>query len=110
MVDELVGNLVFALLDLLISMLPLSPFLSVSLDGVPPDGLGWLNWCVDVGGMLDLMGLWLVAVLAYYVLKHVLDAFESVEGAAGAAGSSVLGWLSSAKSFVSGLVSAVFGS
>lgn len=69
MLSFLVG-LLHGIFDVLNSLLPSSPFASLagSLEGASM-GLGWLNWFVPVGDMLTLFGLWLVALLGWYVAR-----------------------------------------
>ncbi len=77
--DDLLGGAVLWLIDLLISFLPLSPFLGVTLQGLPAQALGWLNYFVNVRGMCDLMGLWLLCVTIYMALHAVLHVVHGSE-------------------------------
>lgn len=89
--EEVLGGAVLWLVQLLISALPLSPFLGVTLDGLPSEAIGWLNWFVGIGRMVDLMGAWLFCVLAFMVLSKVLDVLRSVGGVKAAIGHFVSG-------------------
>lgn len=71
--DEFIGGAVLWLLDLLISLLPLSPFIGINIDGLPAHAIGWLNWLVDIRGMMGLMGAWLACVMIYMVLHKILE-------------------------------------
>lgn len=67
--------LVNFILSFLIQLLPLSPFVDIRLDETMNTGLGWLNWFVDLDGMVRLMGAVLILGLTYsavtLVLRHV---------------------------------------
>lgn len=58
--------------SLAVNSLPTSPFTGVisSLQELP--ALGWLNWFVPVGWIINTMGLWLSAVTIYYVYSIIL--------------------------------------
>lgn len=64
--------------------------LNFGLDAVVT-GLGYLNWFVDVNGMCIVMGLWLVAISAYYTWKFGTSAFDGLRSMVG----SVTGWVGS---------------
>lgn len=66
MLDAILGFL-SDLVGWLVGVLPASPFqgLVLGLSGDELVWLGWLNWAVPVGDMLDLFILWLVAALAF---------------------------------------------
>ena len=55
-----------------ISLLPLSPFKSAinALSDLPY--LGWLNWFIPVGWILNTMGVWLTAIATYYAISIML--------------------------------------
>lgn len=61
-----------SLLSWLASVLPASPFasLSLSLSGVA-NALGWLNWVVPVGDMLTLFAAWLACVAVWQAVSFV---------------------------------------
>ena len=50
-----------------INALPTSPFHGVinSLTDLP--ALGWLNWFIPVGWIVNTMSLWIAAITLYYV-------------------------------------------
>lgn len=52
--------------------LPKSPFSGVIeyLDNLP--ALGFLNWFIPVGWIVNTMSAWLVAIAAYYALQIIL--------------------------------------
>lgn len=75
-IQDVVGGGILWLLELLLTTLPMSPFLTLNVNGLPAQALGWLNWFVDVNGMLGLMGLWVAAVLAYMVATAILHALR----------------------------------
>lgn len=55
-----------------INLLPVSPFRNVinQLGELP--ALGWLNWFIPVGWIVDTMALWLTAITAYYAISIML--------------------------------------
>lgn len=83
--EDVIGGGVLWLIDILLSFLPNSPFLTLSLD-VPEQGLNWLNWFVDLRGMLDFLALWLAAVMLYMVLHKVLEVVHGIDGIKGIIG------------------------
>ena len=52
-------------------------------------GLRYLNWFVDVNGMLIVMDLWLLGLLAYYSWRFSGAVFNAVSQAV----TNVAGWL-----------------
>ena len=76
-VSDLLGGAVLWLIDLLLMALPMSPFLTLNLSGLPSEALGWANWFIDFNGMLGFMGLWLAAVSIYMILSTVIQALQS---------------------------------
>lgn len=74
---DVVGGGVLWLIELALSLLPMSPFLTLRLDGLPSQALGWLNWFVDINAMLGLMGLWVAAILTYMVLTAIIQALRN---------------------------------
>lgn len=54
------------------SVLPISPFHQFTSDGVVSTvgtALGWLNWVVDVSGMLNIFSAWLSALGIWWIVK-----------------------------------------
>ena len=66
------------LLDLLISLLPLSPFATVSSFGYTAEILSYVNWFIDFDRMAGFFNLWLLALLAYWLAQWVIDTFDIV--------------------------------
>lgn len=58
--------------SLAINALPTSPFAGVisRLQSLP--ALGWLNWFIPVGWIVDTMAVWLSAITIYYVYSVIL--------------------------------------
>ena len=64
------------ILNLAITLLPLSPFASLALDPnveMITTGLGWLNWFIDIQGMWNLFSAVLALSLIYTVFLTILD-------------------------------------
>ncbi len=68
-----------AFLNVIIHVLPTSPFRSfiVSLEQLP--FLGYLNWFVPVGQMLTIGTAWLVAIGAYYLWSVIARWVKLIE-------------------------------
>lgn len=73
-------EIVAAFRDLIISVLPLSPFRDFidSLAGIPY--LGWLNWFFPVGGVLKVMSAWLTAIGLFYLYSIILRWVKVISG------------------------------
>lgn len=65
-------NLVSALLNAVLGLLPRSPFASWIDSFSPPAWIGWLNWFFPVGRCMAIMAVWLVAVALYYAYSIIL--------------------------------------
>ena len=68
----------------LATMLPASPFRSLTLAQGVATGLGWLNWVIPVGSCVNLMVAWLAALWLSVVVRWV---YELVVGKVAAAAS-----------------------
>lgn len=69
----LVLELVGAVVSLVVSILPVSPFQSLGVDGIPAQAIGWINWFLPIGNMVTLLSLWAAAILAFRVAKKLLS-------------------------------------
>lgn len=60
------------------NFLPLSPFRNLInyLEGID---FGWLNWFFPVGAILHIGGLWLNAILIFYVYQIILRWLKVIE-------------------------------
>lgn len=76
-IGALIGFVVTTIITLLIQILPMSPFAQLALNEDFTTWLGWLNWIIDVGGMLSLfnavLGCLVVAMVARWVITHLDD-------------------------------------
>lgn len=79
-VAELLGGGVLWIIDLLISVLPFSPFLGLNIDGLPKQAVGWLNYFVDIGAMMRLMTGWLVCISIYMIVHQLLKVIDGIDG------------------------------
>jgi len=65
----------------LMMVLPLSPFYNfkqqMALNGIG-DGLAWLNWFVDIPGLLTLLLAWLTAYGVYLLYRIILRWIKAV--------------------------------
>lgn len=62
-----------SLVDSILQLLPTSPFadLLTQLEGAELPGLAWLNWLVPIPELLELLTLWLAAIVVYYAYSVI---------------------------------------
>lgn len=77
-------SLATKLLGWLATVLPVSPFVNLALDGAAA-ALGWLNWVVPVGQMATLFAAWLACVVVWQVVNFVSTRWTSVLSMVGGA-------------------------
>lgn len=60
--------------DVIISLLPLSPFTKFidEFEALNPEWLGWLNWVVPVKDILIVTAAWLGAVGLFYLYSVIM--------------------------------------
>lgn len=63
---------------LLVAILPTSPFQGL-LSGISIPYLNSLNWVIPFGFMINVTGLWLAAILIYYVVSIGLRWVKAVQ-------------------------------
>lgn len=69
---EFLNSLLSSFFGLLGNLLPDSPFAEwATITGDLAQGIGWLNWLVDVGGCLGIFMAWLAVGLAVTIAKLV---------------------------------------
>lgn len=61
------------ILNLLLTLLPLSPFASLQLPEGVDLAIGWLNWVVDIDACIRLMAAWIACALVAAVVGIVRD-------------------------------------
>lgn len=54
------------------NVLPQTPEVQSDFATVAAKYLGWLNWCIPVGAMVDFLVLVLAALAIYYAFRFVL--------------------------------------
>lgn len=64
-------NVVTSFLQIVVGLLPKSPFADFIASWSPPAFLGWLNWLLPVGQILSVTAIWLTAISAYYLVSIV---------------------------------------
>lgn len=85
---DLFYSMVAGITQFLLAVLPDSPVsgwissINLQVSSIST-GLGWLNWLVDINGMKIIMGLWLVAVLAYLVARFGIKMSNSIKSIVG---------------------------
>ena len=73
-----------AALQLLVDILPDSPISDwlesiATQDTAIAQGIAWLNWLVDINGMLLIMDLWLIAIGVYYMSRYGISLFGDLK-------------------------------
>lgn len=66
-------------LDLLISLLPTSPFVLTSSNQTIIDYLGMFNWFIPVSTMVGIATTWTSAVALYYIVMVALRWSKAIE-------------------------------
>lgn len=61
-----------------VTVLPTSPFKDVLATGIPSQGLAWLNWFIDIPGMLQILSAWLAAYALYLLYRIILRWIKAV--------------------------------
>lgn len=63
----------------LMSVLPKSPFIEFTHGGASlGQGLSWLNWFIDIPGLLQVFAAWLSAYAIYLLYRIVLRWIKAV--------------------------------
>lgn len=70
---SLIGAILSAVLGFFIQFLPLSPFVGMSVDETFDTGIGWLNWLVDLNGMVMLFGAMLALGIVYTCVRFIMN-------------------------------------
>lgn len=76
----LIMSLLTAVVDLLASLLPESPFANITWPLDVLTGLSWMNWFFPVGECLNIMSLWLLAIIGFYVAAFITGTATSITG------------------------------
>lgn len=66
------GELFNTFMQGLYAVLPLSPFKDFINSFSVPQGITWLNWFIDVAGMIEILGLWVTAYGLYLIYSVIL--------------------------------------
>lgn len=75
----IISSLITFVVNFLLSVLPLSPFVGLRLDGQIHTAIGWLNWIVPFGDMTTLMLAWIAAATFVTVVGYILDNMEKIQ-------------------------------
>lgn len=65
-------SLIQKFLDAIMMILPTSPFADFIASFEVPLGVKWLNWFIDVPGMLEIFALWLTGYVVFLALSVIL--------------------------------------
>lgn len=67
----LVLYVIDGILNFLITLLPLSPVTEIATSELMQEGLGWLNWFVNIDGIIRLLGALLFAGILYSAVRMI---------------------------------------
>lgn len=67
------------LVDYALSLLPQSPFQDIAFEIQNSDAVGYLNWFLPIGRIMQIMGLWLAAILTYYLATIILRWVKAIQ-------------------------------
>lgn len=80
LVESILGDALLAIVNVLVAILPTSPFESVMYYFSKFEYLPYINYFIPVDAILAFMELWITAVALWYVYCFVID---------------IIGWVSS---------------
>lgn len=63
----------------LVTVLPVSPFEDFFQSWEAPQWLSWLNWFFPVGACIALLRVWIIAIVAYYLLQIILRWVKAIQ-------------------------------
>lgn len=66
--------------DKVVNMLPRSPFKQWIDAAQEFPALGWLNWLIPVGTLVQIFGAWLGCVAIFYLAQVVLRWLKVIQG------------------------------
>lgn len=75
---ELVVGLFQGIINLLKSVLPVSPFRDLTISQDVGNALGWLNWVFPISDCLAIMTAWLAALLLFTIARFVIGKIKLV--------------------------------
>jgi|LSQX01.2.fsa_nt_gb hypothetical protein len=70
------------LLNLVVNLLPDSPFIFLEADYIPEEIsniLPYVNWFIPVGTIMTIVETWLVAVVIYYTYQAILRWVKAID-------------------------------
>lgn len=73
-----IGELFNELFEMVILLLPTSPFKDIKLDSIFLDFLGYFNYYVPMAELLNIMSAWLGCIVIYYSYQLVLRQIKAV--------------------------------
>ena len=77
--SDLIVNIIGGIIDIFLSFLPNSPFVTVAWTQNWGTALGWLNWFIDFGRCALLFAAWLALVAIVTIVRLVIDSFKKTE-------------------------------
>ena len=66
-------------LDLVLSVLPLSPFTEIIEELASMPYLGYINWFIPIGKFIAIGTVWLTAIGVFYLYQIILRWIKAIE-------------------------------
>lgn len=76
---NLINGVSDAVLDKLPTFSPYEGMSSYLSDSIVSSSLAWLNWLIPVTTLLEIVGAWAAALIAYNVVKIAISAYRDVK-------------------------------
>lgn len=76
---DFIVDIVIKILQAIIKLLPLSPFIKMAESIEDFDFLGFLNYFIPFDVCLTMLGVWLASVAIYYIVKNLDKILEFVK-------------------------------
>lgn len=64
--------------QIVIMLLPTSPFQNISINPIFTDFLGYMNYYIPMKSLLVIMGEWLACIVIYYTYQLILRHIKAV--------------------------------
>lgn len=74
-----IGDKLSYIINVVLLLLPESPFVMMSKSEEIQQYLGYVNWVIPVGEMVAVLQVWLPAVLIFYTYQVILRLGKAIE-------------------------------
>lgn len=74
----IIGLFLEFLFNFLLTVLPVSPFANMRLDGQIQTAVGWLNWIIPVGDMAAMFIAWVGAAMLVAVITFIVENIDRI--------------------------------